>query len=170
MDLFLVVSELVGLSLELGELLVQLDALGGGSVGNTAFQFVDSGAVTGLQLMDVVRADAGDGVRLVAVHVDQALEAVLLAAVEEPVDRSLLVDLQMVRIEIVEEVVSDDLAGRALAAQCVGDIFQILKQGGWIPRIRRLNTAILTITASSQLQAHWQSRMLIGWAVNFGVL
>ncbi|MBQ2093210.1 MAG: hypothetical protein II190_01355, partial [Ruminococcus sp.] len=39
--------------------------------------------------------------------VDQALEAVLLAAVKEPVDRALLVNLQVIRIEIVEEVVTD---------------------------------------------------------------
>ena len=46
---------------------------------------------------------------VVAVHVDQALEAVLLPAVEEPVNRALLVDLQMICVEIVDEVAADDL-------------------------------------------------------------
>lgn len=54
--------------------------------------------------MNVVRADAGDGVRLIVVHVDQALEVILLAAVEGPGDGPLLVDLQMVGIEVVQDI------------------------------------------------------------------
>ena len=74
-------------------------------------------------------ADAGDGVRLVAVHVDQRLEAVLLAAVEQPVNGALLVDLQMVFIEVVQEVIADDLAGGgAFAAQRVGNEPQVFFQ------------------------------------------
>ncbi len=50
------------------------------------FQIGNGRAIPGLLLVDVVCADTGNRVRLVAVHIDQALEAVLLAAVKEPVD------------------------------------------------------------------------------------
>lgn len=35
----------------------------------------------------------GNGIRLIAVHINQRLETVLLAAVKEPIDRTLLVNL-----------------------------------------------------------------------------
>ena len=89
--------------------------------------------------MEVVHAEVADGVRRVAVEVDQRLEAVLLAAVKQPVDRALLVGLAVVFEEILEEVVSDDLpAAVALAAQRPGDEVQIFFQrvravGGFQP-------------------------------------
>ena len=55
------------------------------------FRLVDS-----LHLVEVVHPEVADGVRRVAVEVDQRLEAVLLAAVKEPVDGPLLVGFAVV--------------------------------------------------------------------------
>lgn len=64
--------------------------------------------------MNVVRADAGDGVRLIVVHVDQALEVILLAAVEGPGDGQLLVDFQMVGIEVIQDIIQSSFLGAPL--------------------------------------------------------
>ena len=62
-------------------------------------------------------------------EVDQRLEAVLLAAVKQPVNRALLVGLTVVFEEILEEAAADDLpAAASLAAQCPGDEVQIFFQ------------------------------------------
>ena len=72
-------------------------------------------------------------------QVDQRLEAVLLAAVEQPVDGALLVGLAVVFEEVPEEVAADDLPTAVpLAAQCPGDEVQIFFQrvlpvGGFQP-------------------------------------
>ena len=68
-------------------------------------------------------------------EVDQGLEAVLLAAVEEPVDGPLAgagdgIGLAVVVEEVIQEIVSDDLAaGAALVAQGLGDEVQVILQG-----------------------------------------
>ena len=46
-------------------------------------------SIYALHLVQVVDAQVSDGIRRVAVQVDQCLEAVLLAAVKQPVDRTL---------------------------------------------------------------------------------
>ena len=127
-DLFFVHADLLCLRLQLLELFLELDALGGGSGGDAAVEVGDGGAVTGLLLVDIVGAHTGDGVRLVAVHINQSLEAVLFAAVEEPVDGAFLVDLQVVGVEVVQEVAADDVARGALTAEGVGDEAQVLLQ------------------------------------------
>ena len=71
--------------------------------------------------MNIVCADAGDGVWLIAVHVDQALEAVLLSAVKKPIDRSLLVYFQVIRIKVIDKVTTDDLTGGALSSKSIRD-------------------------------------------------
>ena len=58
-------------------------------------------------------------------HIAQRLEAVLLAAVEEPVDRTLLIGFQVVGIEVIQEVAADHLAGRTLAAQRIGNKLEV---------------------------------------------
>ena len=63
-----------------------------------------------LHLMEIVHAEVADSVRCVAVEIDQRLEAVLFAAVEQPVDRALLVDFAVVFEEVLEEIVADNLA------------------------------------------------------------
>ena len=47
---------------------------------------VDFGLIDALHLVEIVHAEIADGVRRVAVEIDQRLEAVLLAAVKQPVD------------------------------------------------------------------------------------
>ena len=61
-------------------------------------------------------------------HIAQCLEAVLLAAVKEPVDWTLLIGFQMVGIEVIQEVAADHLAGRTLAAECIGDKLEVFFQ------------------------------------------
>ena len=100
-DLFLVGVQLGGLILAACQLLVQPGAFHRGSGGKAVCQVLDGGAVAALQFMYIVGADAGDGVRAVAVQVDQALEAVFLAGIEQPVNRALLVDFAVVGVEIV---------------------------------------------------------------------
>ena len=78
--------------------------------------------------MDIVGPDAGNRIRLIPVHVNEALKTVFLTRIKHPVDRPLLVDLQMVRIEVIHEVAADDILGLALAAQGISDILQILFQ------------------------------------------
>ena len=50
---------------------------------------VDFGLIHTLHLVQVVDTQVADGVRRVAVQVNQCLEAVLLATVKQPVDRTL---------------------------------------------------------------------------------
>ena len=83
--------------------------------------------------MNIVGTHPGKKVTLVAVHIDQSLKAVLLAAVEEPVDRALArtsngVCATMVSIEVIQEVASDDLTGRTLAAERVSDELEVFFQ------------------------------------------
>ena len=61
-------------------------------------------------------------------HIDQRLEAVLLAAVEEPVDRTLLIGFQMVGIEVIQEVAADNFAGHTLAAERICDELEVFFQ------------------------------------------
>ena len=70
------------------------------------------GAVTLLLLMHIVGAQTGEKITLIAVHIAQRLETVLLAAVKEPVDRALLIGFQVVGVEVIQEVAADHLAGR----------------------------------------------------------
>ena len=73
-----------------------------------------------LHAMQVVDTQVADGVLIIAMHIDEGFEAVLLAAVEEPVDRPLAgtgdrIGAAMVFEEVIEEIVADDLtAGVAL--------------------------------------------------------
>lgn len=84
---------------------------------------VDLGFIHALHLVQVVDAQVTDGIRRVAVQVDQCLKAVLLAAVKQPVDRTLAgtgdrVGLAVILEEIVQEVVTDNLpTGIALVAK-----------------------------------------------------
>ena len=101
--------------------------------------------------MEIVHPKVADGVRRVAVEVDQRLEAVLLAAVEQPINRALLVSLAVVLKEVLEEVAADDLpATVAFAAQRPGDEVQIFFQrvrtvGGFQPVAQAGNDVVLQI-------------------------
>ena len=134
-DLFVVVPALLQL---LGQLVL---ALGGGSgftgVGGVVHHIlhpVDLGFVHTLHLVQVVHTQGADGIRGVAVEVDQRLKAVLLAAVEQPVDRALAgagdrVGLAVILEKVVHKVIADDLpAGAALIAQCFCNKVKVLFQ------------------------------------------
>lgn len=90
-NLFLVFLQLGRLILELLLLFGQLHALGCTGMVNSITELGKLGAVTLLLLMYIVRAQTGEKIALIAVHIAQCLEAVLLAAVKEPVDWTLLI-------------------------------------------------------------------------------
>ena len=101
-DFLLVAVQFLCLVLELFQLLGELHPLGGGGTGDALFQVRNGGAVAALLFVDVVGTDAGDGVRLVAVQIDEGLEAVFLAGVKRPVDGALLIDLAVVIKEVIQ--------------------------------------------------------------------
>ena len=95
---------------------------------------VDLGFIYALHLVQVVDAQVSDGIRRVAVQVDQCLKAVLLAAFKQPVDRTLAgasdrVSLAVILEEIVQEVVADNLpASAALIAEGFCDVIEVCFQ------------------------------------------
>lgn len=106
-----------------------LGDLAAGTVGDGIVHAGDLAFVDLLHLVQVVGADKTGGVGVVAVHIDQRLEAVLLAAVVQPVDGAFLVDFYMVGVEAVQEIVADDGAGAgALGAEGLGDERKVLFQ------------------------------------------
>ena len=89
----------------------------------------DLALVDALDAVQVLHTDVAGGVGVPAVHVDQRLKAVLLAAVEHPVDRTFLIGLDVILDEVVQEIIADDLtAGAALARKSVCDEVQIFLQ------------------------------------------
>ena len=95
---------------------------------------VDLGLIYALHLVQVVDTQVANGIRRVAVQINQCLEAVLLAAVKQPVDRTLAgtgdrVCLAVIPEEVVQEVVADNLpAGAALIAKGFCDIIEVFFQ------------------------------------------
>ena len=69
-DFFLVASQLGILIFQFSQGFVQLHTLAGGRICNAVFHIGNGGAVTALLLMHIIGADAGNGVRLVAVYID----------------------------------------------------------------------------------------------------
>ena len=78
--------------------------------------------------MHIVGAQTSEKIALIAVHIAQRLETVLLAAVEKPVDRTLLIRFQVVSVEVIQEVAADHLAGRTFAAERVGNKLEVFFQ------------------------------------------
>lgn len=66
----------------------------------TRCQISTSRAVAGLLLVNIVGTDMGNGVRLIAVQINQTLEPVLFAGIEQPVDGPLLINLAVFGIKI----------------------------------------------------------------------
>ena len=95
---------------------------------------VDLRFVHALHLVQVVDTQVSDGIRRVAVQVNQCLKAVLLATVKQPVDRTLAgasdrIGLAVILEEIVQEVVTDNLpAGAALIAKGFCDVIEVCFQ------------------------------------------
>ena len=89
-DLFVVVLALLDLLLELFLALGGGgDFTGGGAVVDDVLHPGDLAIVDPLHAVEVVDAQVSDGVLIVAVHINKRLEAILLAAVKQPVDGAL---------------------------------------------------------------------------------
>ena len=84
--------------------------------------------VLGHRVHHFSESEGGFAVPLEHSVIDQCFEAVLLAAVKEPVDGAFLVGLAVVGIEVVQEVAADDLAGRSLAAERISNEFEVFFQ------------------------------------------
>ena len=78
--------------------------------------------------MHIIGTDAGNGVRLIAVHIDQCLEAILFATVKQPVDRAFLIHLAMVGVEVTQEIIPNHILRLTLATQSIGNEFQVFVQ------------------------------------------
>ena len=128
MDFLFVLLNLKSLLLELLLLLGQLHALRSPGVFDGVREVGKLGAITLLLLVNVVGTHPGKKVALIAVHIDQSLEAILLAAVKEPVDRTLLIGFQVVGIEVIQEVAADDLTRRTLAVKRICDKLEVFFQ------------------------------------------
>ncbi len=128
MHLFLVLLQLCGLILKLFLQLVQLDALGRACVRQCVADLIQLCAVAFLLLVHIVGAQTRHQVALVAVHVDEGLEAVLFAAVKQPVNRAFLIGFDVIGVKTVQKVAADDLTRRTLAAKRIGDKFEVFLQ------------------------------------------
>ena len=107
-DFFLIDMDFVKLLMELFEFALEfvLVCLTSGGIDAVLGGF-DTGLVEFLLFVDVVRPHTSKGVFVIAVEIDQRLEAVLLSGIKEPVNRTLLVTLAMVGVEVIEEVITD---------------------------------------------------------------
>ena len=78
--------------------------------------------------MHIIGTDTGNGVWLIAVHINQSLKAVLLATVKQPVDRAFLINLAMIFIKIIQEIIPNYIFRLTFAAQCIGNESQVFIQ------------------------------------------
>jgi len=78
--------------------------------------------------MHIIGTNTGNGVRLIAVHINQSLKAIFLTTVKQPVNGTFLINLAMVRIELIQEVIPNHILRLTLAAQSVSNEFQVFIQ------------------------------------------
>ena len=78
--------------------------------------------------MHIVGTNTSNGIRLIAVHIDQRLKAVLFAAVKQPVNRAFLINLAVVRVEVAQEVIPNYIFRLTLATKGIRNEFQIFVQ------------------------------------------
>lgn len=134
-DAFLVGVDFVELVAHFLELLVSPGAVRvAGGVRLALLQHVDLVLVNFLLVVDVARAQARHRVPVVAVDVDERLEAVAPSRVAEPVDGALLVALAVVAVEVAQKVGADGVERGTLAAECRGDEVEVLLQADQTPR------------------------------------
>ncbi len=110
----------------------------------------DAGLVEFLLFVDIAGTHTGNGILVVAVDINQCLEAVLLPCVKEPIDRPLLVAFAMVDVEVIEEVATDSLQRGAFALQSIIDELQVLPlvflpKGGLEPDAETLHHIVLEV-------------------------
>ena len=109
-NIFLIFLALLLLELQLVQTLLRRGHRAGiVAAGNDIVLLHDLLCVGAQQGAEIVVVDAAGGIGISAVEVNQCLEAVFLAAVEHPVDGPLLVDFAVIRKEILQKVVADDL-------------------------------------------------------------
>lgn len=109
-DFFLISPQLGVLVFLAVQSFVQFNTLAGRCRRNAVLHVRNGGAVAALLLMHIVGADTGNGIQLIAVHINERLETILFAAVEQSVNRAFLVNLAMVGIEVTEEIIADALS------------------------------------------------------------
>ena len=78
--------------------------------------------------MYIIGTNTSNGVRLIAVHINQSLKAILLAAVKQPVNRTFLINFAMVRIEATQKIIPNHILRLTFAAQRISNEFQIFVQ------------------------------------------
>lgn len=87
---------------------------------------IDFIAVNPFHAVEIIGTDASYGVFIVAMEIDESLEAVFLAAVKEPVNRPFLISLAVILIEILKKIVAELFPGSgAPGSQCIGEEFQV---------------------------------------------
>lgn len=90
---------------------------------------VDFAFVGFFHLAQIFCTHLAGGVGVIAVHIDESLKAVLLAAVIEPINRTLLINLAVILEEVLKEVVTDFLT-RCITrcAKCIRNEAQVFFQ------------------------------------------
>ena len=83
--------------------------------------------------MEVVGAENGNGIGLIAVQVGQGIKGLLLAGGKQPVNRALFIGLDMVFIKIIQKIAPDSVAGGFFrsSAQGVSNELQVFFQGSF---------------------------------------
>ena len=95
---------------------------GVGTVVDHVLHTADFRLVNTLHLVEIIHADIADGVRRVAMKIDQRLKAVLLAAVKQPVNRAFLIGFAVILEKVLKEVVADAFpAAVSLTTQRIRD-------------------------------------------------
>lgn len=90
---------------------------------------VDFAFVGFFHLAKIFCTHLAGGVGVIAVHIDKSLKTVLLAAVIEPINRTLLVNLAVILEEVLQEVVADFLTRRITrCAKCICNEAQVFFQ------------------------------------------
>ena len=79
--------------------------------------------------MKVIRTNSSHRICIIAVHIDQSLETILFPTVKQPVNRSLLIYLQMILIKILNKVIANHFTGRiSFVAKCLRNKVKIFFQ------------------------------------------
>ena len=113
--------------------------------------------------MNIVRADSRNRCFLPAVHIYQRLETMLFAGAEQPVDRALLINFTVVGVEAVQQIIANDLPGRTLAAEGIGDEFQVLLQRViTVDHAHKLDHTGGQVVLKVGIIADWDDVVLIG--------
>ena len=59
-------------------------------------------------------------------HINKSLEAIFLARIELPIDRTLFICFTVVLVKVFQEICADNLACRTFSAQCIRNELEVL--------------------------------------------